>query len=579
MKLIEALEIIHQHPRNQLGEYRVSLVCSFSPLHLETLLHAFLLKAIPDRRMVIETGLYGDFWGNLARLDKERFDAAILVLEWGDLDPRLGLRSLGSWAPSVLEDMVRTVRTRSAQFLLAVKHLAASLPLSISFPTLPFPPVSYSPGWRASEVETSLTFEIAAVGAELSRLRNVGIVSLSRLGVLSPPANRLDVRADIISGFPYRIPHACALADLLVKNIQPVPLKKGLISDLDDTLWSGILGEVGPGGVSWDLEHHSHMHGVYQKLLHSLEQSGVLVGIASKNDLKLVDQALRRSDLLVSRANFFPVEAHWGPKSESVARILAAWNIAADAVVFVDDSPMELAEVQSAHPAIEGVLFPKQDVQAIEALLHRLRDLFGKYLLSAEDAIRRDSLRLAQEARENEPVQGQVSEDFLKQAEAELTLQFGKEPPDPRALELVNKTNQFNLNGRRIGEREWQDFLREPISILMTASYKDKYGPLGKIAVLGGQLVGNRLTLPVWVMSCRAFSRRIEHRCLEELFKRYDLEEIVFDFCASPKNGPMREFLRNALGQEPAPGCRLSRKIFQDRKQETYHRVLELTNV
>jgi FkbH-like protein len=578
MKLIEALEIIHQHPRQELREFRVLLVCSFSPLHLQSFLQAFLLKAIPDRRIVVQTGLYGDFWSNLARLDKERLDAAILVLEWSDLDPRLGLRSLGSWAPSVLEDIVRTVRTRSTQFLQAAKHLAASVPLSFSFPTLPFPPVSYTPGWRASEVETSLTFEIATMSAQLSRLRNVGIVSPSRLGVLSPPANRLDVRAEIISGFPYRIPHACALADLLAKNIQPVPLRKGLISDLDDTLWSGILGEVGQGGVSWDLEHDSHMHGVYQKLLHSLEQSGVLVGIASKNDAKLVDQALGRSDILLSRTNVFPVEAHWGPKSESVARILEAWNIRADAVVFVDDSPMELAEVQSAHPAIECVLFPKEDPQAIEALLHRLRDLFGKYLLSAEDAIRRDSLRHAQEARENEPTQGEVSVDFLKQAEAELTLQFAKEPPDPRALELVNKTNQFNLNGRRIGEREWQDFLREPTSILMITSYKDKYGPLGKIAVLSGHLVEKKLTLPVWVMSCRAFSRRIEHRCLEELFKRYDLEEIVFDFCASPKNGPIREFLRNALGHEPAPGCRLSRKIFQDRKQETYHRVLELTN-
>jgi FkbH-like protein len=222
--------------------------------------------------------------------------------------------------------------------------------------------------------------------------------------------------------------------------------------------------------------------------------------------------------------------------------------------------------------------FPKEDPQAIEALLNRLRDLFGKNFLSEEDATRRDSLRHAQETRAGEAIQGEVSEEFLKQSEAQLTFQFAKESLDPRALELVNKTNQFNLNGRRYGEREWQDFLHEPDSMLLVASYKDKYGPLGKIAVLAGHLSGKKLALPVWVMSCRAFSRRIEHCCIEELFERYDLEEIVFDFNSTPKNGPMREFLKNILGHDPTPDCRLSRKLFQDRKQETFQRVQELTN-
>ncbi len=578
MKLIEALAIVRQNPRNEQRPFRVSLVCSFTPLHLQTFLQAFLLNVIPDRRIDVQSGLYGDFWGNLTCLNKGSLDAAVLALEWSDLDPRLGLRSLGSWAPNVLEDIVRNVRTRSAQFLETAQDLAAIVPLSISFPTLPFPPISYTPGWRTSEVEACISSEIATISAQLSRMKNVGVVSPSRLGVLSPAASRFDVRAEIVSGFPYKIPHACAVADLLVKNIRPVPLKKGLITDLDDTLWSGILGEVGVERVSWDLEHQSHMHGVYQKLLHSLTQSGALVGIASKNDAKLVGQALNRNDILLSQASVFPIEAHWGPKSDSVARVLKAWNIAADEVVFVDDSPMELAEVQSFHTAMECVLFPKEDPHAIEALLNRLRDLFGKNYLSEEDAIRRDSLRRAQETRPGQAIQGEVSGEFLKQSEAELTFQFSKESLDPRALELVNKTNQFNLNGRRYGEREWQDFLHEPDLMLLVASYKDKYGPLGKIAVLAGHLSGKILSLPVWVMSCRAFSRRIEHRCIEELFGRYDLEEIIFDFNSTSKNGPVREFLKNVLGHEPTHGCRLSRKLFQDRKQETFQRVLELTN-
>ncbi len=578
MKLIEALAMIRDQPRLEQHAFRVSLVCGFTPLHLQTFLQASLLKAMPDRRIELQTGLYGDFWGNLAALEKENPDVALLALEWSDLEPRLGLRSLGSWAPDQLEDIVRSVRTRATQFLALAQRLSVNLPLSISFPSLPFPAISYQPGWRTSEIEASVNAEIAALAAQLSRLRNVGIVNLSRLAMVSPASGRFDVRAELASGFSYKLPHASALAELLVKNIQPVPLKKGLITDLDDTLWNGILGEVGVEGISWDLEHGSHMHGAYQRLLQSLEKSGVLVGIASKNDAAIVSQALTRGDMLLSAKSVFPIEAHWGPKSESIARILKAWNIGADAVVFVDDSPMELAEVQSAHPAIECFRFPKEDPQAMEGLVYQLRDLFGKNQLSQEDSIRMESLRHAQESRQTDSAPSEVSEEFLKQADAELTFQFAKDSSDPRPLELINKTNQFNLNGRRFGEKEFADFLRETNSILLTVSYKDKYGPLGKIAVLAGRLSGKTLELSVWVMSCRAFSRRIEHRCLAELFERFDLDEVIFDFHPTPKNGPTKEFLQNALGQAPEPGCRISRKLFDERKQETFHRVLEFTN-
>lgn len=578
MKLIEALEIIRQNPRAESQRFRASLVCGFTPLHLQTFLQANLVVSLPERRIELQTGLYGDFWGNLDRLDNSDSDVGVIVMEWSDLDPRLGLRSLGSWAPDAFDDILRNIRGRARQFQEAIARFAPGPPLVISFPTLPFPPVSYTPGWRTSELEAAVSLEIATLCAELARFRNVGILNAQRLSEVSPLASRFDARSELITGFPYKMGHASALADMFAKTIQPPPAKKGLITDLDDTLWSGILGEVGVEGVSWSLELNSHMHGVYQRFLHSLERAGVLVAAASKNDPNLVDRAFGRNDILLSQANVFPIEANWGPKSESVGKILKSWNVGEESVVFVDDSPMELAEVRSVHPNVECLLFPKEDPQAIETLLSRLRDLFGKNSLSDEDAIRRDSIRRVREAGTGDAAGGQVSEEFLRQADAELTFQFVKDPPDPRALELVNKTNQFNLNGRRLGEREWQDFLSESSSMLMVASYKDKFGPLGKIAVLAGRLDGRRLTLPVWVMSCRAFSRRIEHRCLEELFARFNLDEIVFDFNLTPRNGPVREFLASMLGQEPFPGCKLSRQDYCERKQETYQRVLELTN-
>src|ERR1700676_4621798 len=116
MKLLEALDIIRNNPREGAKPFAVSPVCCFTPLHLQTFLHTSLLNSISDRQIVMKTGLYGDFAGNLNRIDSEKPDAGIVVMEWSDLDPRLGLRNLGNWTPSSLNDILSGVHSRLAQF-------------------------------------------------------------------------------------------------------------------------------------------------------------------------------------------------------------------------------------------------------------------------------------------------------------------------------------------------------------------------------------------------------------------------------------------------------------------------------
>jgi FkbH-like protein len=114
----------------------------------------------------------------------------------------------------------------------------------------------------------------------------------------------------------------------------------------------------------------------------------VLIGVASKNDPALVECAFDRSDLLISRSDIFLFEVHWSRKSESVKRILGTWNVAADSVVFIDDSPMEVAEVKAALPEVECIVFPKSDYQGILGLLKYLRGVFGKPFLTEDDTVR-----------------------------------------------------------------------------------------------------------------------------------------------------------------------------------------------
>lgn len=576
MKLIEALEILRKTPANA-EKFIISLVCGFTPLHLQTMLAARMQLVYPERQVKVHTGLYGDFLGNLERT-VESGHLGIVILEWQDLDPRLGIRSLGSWLPEAMLDILGNAKARSASIRGTVEKFSKKAPLVICVPTLPLPPISYTPTWQASSFEMELRATVSSLASEIAQFQSVKVVSPQQLDLLSPPGERLDVESEVQTGFPYKVVHAAALAELVSYLVQNRAPKKGLITDLDDTLWKGILGELGSEGVTWDLDHHSHMHGVYQQLLHALSAEGVLVAVASKNDPKLVDEVFSNRSPIVPKSALFPIEAHWGAKSGSVARILQAWNVGADSVVFVDDSPMELAEVKATHPEVECILFPRTDTYAIYELLQRLRDLFGKSALQPEDAIRLGSLRQADTMHRSGELSENQPERFLQNAEAELTLNFNKAPLDPRALELINKTNQFNLNGKRYTEASWQAYLRNPSTFLMLVAYKDKYGPLGKIAVLAGHRLRKSLRIDIWVMSCRAFSRRIEHQCLEQLFERFDVDELVFDFVGSTRNEPIRIFLTDVLGTSPESGCCLSRQDFLERRPKAYHRISEITN-
>lgn len=578
MKLIEALEVLRKTAPDGAERFVASLVCGFTPLHLRTFLAAQLQLLYPFRRVKVDTGLYGDFFGNLSKLRELRPEAGIVVMEWQDLDPRLGIRSLGGWLPNAFPDILENVKAHATSIQSAIESISRELPISVCFPTLPLPPISYAPSWEASAFETQLRARVSTMAEKIHQLPNVKVVNPQQLDLLSPPGQRFDVDSELLTGFPYRLPHAAALAELLGRLVNSPAPKKGLITDLDDTIWNGILGEVGPEGVSWDLDHHSQMHGVYQQLLHALSAEGVLVAIASKNDPKLVDEVIRSRSPILPQQALFPIEVNWGPKSESVSRILRAWNVAADSVVFVDDSLMELAEVKTAYPEIECLRFPEGDNQAVYDLLRRLRDLFGKSAVREEDGIRLDSLRRAASLRQNQEFVEGSPEKFLEQAGAEITFTFDGKTLDPRALELINKTNQFNLNGRRHTQSALQSYLRDPGAFLLVVSYRDKYGPLGKIAVIAGRSLHRKLQIDTWVMSCRAFSRRIEHRCLEELIAKFDAEEVELDFSATPRNGPIQIFLTEILGGKPDSLCRLPASQFRAKRPKTYHQVQEIMN-
>jgi FkbH-like protein len=561
MKLREALELVHESRSPGQERNRYQLACSSSPAHLQTFLQAFLIHRLPEMEIAIDTLSYGDLLSGLEGIEPLGYTGIAVICEWYDLDPRLGLRRLGGWAPSLHGDIAATVQTNLARLRRSVDRLAGAVPIALALPTLPMAPIEISAASQALHMETSLWADVWSFAKSCASLENLRLLSMAELDRLSPPSQRFDLRTEIAYGSPYALEHASALAELLSRLLAPPAPLKGLITDLDDTLWRGILGEVGSSGVCFTLDAGAQIHGLYQQLLQSLAERGVLLGIATKNDSALVQEALSRPDLLVRHDCFFPVVANWGPKSESVRRVLAAWNIGPESVVFIDDSPLELAEVRSHFPHIRSLVFPDDPGKVLD-LFRNLRDWFGKPVILQEDRLRARSLQQTA-AMADLPAAPVDREAFLAALESRISFQLSRDVQDQRAFELINKTNQFNLNGRRITEAAWRRMLSDSGAFLLTASYEDKFGPLGKIAVVLGETRHGAAVVSSWVMSCRAFSRRIEYATLSYLFEAMNLDKVAFSLEKTSRNTPLVEFFSSLGISEAMP--EVSRSEFEAR--------------
>jgi FkbH-like protein len=552
VKLNEALAATGRAKGLPLG-HTLYLAAGFEPLHLPTLLAAHYLKRHPGQRLAVESGLYGDLLGNVERAARSEARVCAVALEWSDLDPRLGLRTTGPWSGAQRADVSSEVAARLERLAESLGKLALRMPVVLARPSLSLTRAGYTHSWQLSGFELELEQRLLRCLAGLAELPHVRLVHPDRLAREGPLSLRHDPRAELATGFPFRIEHASVLAEALVELAFPAPPKKGLITDLDDTFWLGLVGEVGVESIAWSQADHAQIHGLYQLALRQLHDAGVLLAVASKNDSAVVERALSRADLWLGKDALFPVAASWGPKSAAVSAILAAWNVSADSVVVVDDSRMELEEIRSVHPGITPLEFSPKDPGQVLELLLQLRDLFGKPIISEEDRLRSASIR-SRAVFERQRAATDPSL-FVEGLAGQVTFDGRKDPSNARLLSLINKTNQFNLNGLRLTDGEWLRLLEREESFAAGVSYTDRYGALGTIGVVAGSRTAQGIVIEHWVLSCRAFSRRIEDHMLRYLFERSAEGELCLAYRKTGKNMPFQEFLQRLGVDADADGA------------------------
>jgi FkbH-like protein len=272
-------------------------------------------------------------------------------------------------------------------------------------------------------------------------------------------------------------------------------------------------------------------------MLKRLQSSGILLAIVSKNNEYDVDEALSSNQFYLQKNDFVSVIASYQAKSLQIKELSRKLNLGLEHFVFIDDNPLEISEVGQALPAITSILFPK-DVSGVQLLLESLHRLFHFKTVTAEDSNRTNLYRQMASSTVTVSGEGHDLTEFLLALDMQMTIFDRSTGERSRAVQLFNKTNQFNINGIRRTNEDITRLLSQGAR-LYTAEILDVNGSHGEVLAI---LIDPKGLVLSYVMSCRIFQRRAEFAFLGAL-TTFGILQLEIDYLKTERNEPVRLFL------------------------------------
>jgi FkbH-like protein len=316
--------------------------------------------------------------------------------------------------------------------------------------------------------------------------------------------------------------------------------KKVLVVDLDNTLWGGVVGETGPLGIELSENPDGEAFRAFQRHVKGLAERGIVVAVCSKNNPADAREPFEKNpNMVLGLSDIAAFEASWDRKSEVLPRIARDLNLGLDSFVFFDDNPAEREEVRQALPDVTVVEVPPDPadfVRALEAGLH-----FESMMLTQADHERTRQYRAEAGRREAQTAFASV-EDYLRSLEMVADVRSVDEADLPRVVQLLGKTNQFNVTTRRHSTEFVKNLIAQERSIALTFRLRDRFGDHGLVCVvLAAQAPDDRhvLVVDTWLMSCRVIGRTLEEYVANALAAgahALGYREIHGEYIPTPKN-------------------------------------------
>ncbi len=357
--------------------------------------------------------------------------------------------------------------------------------------------------------------------------------------------------------------------ELIVEDVKKVidriysPAKKLLILDCDNTLWGGILGEDGIKSISLGQDGIGKAFVDFQKTIKSFLNQGVLLAIASKNNEKDVLEVFEKHESMeIKKKDIINFKVNWKEKSENIRAISEELDLGLESFVFWDDNPFErdkvkknLPQVLTVDPTDEVVYWPDQ--------LRQLDEL-SKFNVTAEDKIKLKQYKIRSKfltEKKNFSDEG----NYLKSIKLNATRIKINQSNISRAVQMTQKTNQFNLRTERYTQSEIERINKNNKNIAFLVNLKDIYGEHGITAILIAKNIDNKsVFIDTCLMSCRILGRNLESWILKELKKvaqKRGIEHVYAEYIETKSNSMCKSFYSDHNFKKIKPTKEVSKKI------------------
>ncbi len=318
---------------------------------------------------------------------------------------------------------------------------------------------------------------------------------------------------------------------------------KCLVLDLDNTLWGGVIGDDGIAGIKLGQGSAAgEAFAAFQRHARDLGRRGIILAVCSKNDeANALEPFAQHPDMVLRRDDIACFVANWSDKATNLRHIARRLNIGLDSLVFVDDNPAERAIVRQELPMVAVPELP--DDPALYAAC-----LADAGYFDARDITGEDLSRTAQ-------YQTNLRREALAECETDLDSylrglrmravwsRFDRKDRT-RIVQLINKTNQFNLTTRRLTDDEVAALTDDPKMLTLQIRLLDQFGDNGIVAIVAGAPDTDAIRLDLWLMSCRVLGRGLEAETLNLVAAaatRLGARRLVGRYVPTAKNGLVRE--------------------------------------
>ena len=365
--------------------------------------------------------------------------------------------------------------------------------------------------------------------AELVDLKNIYFEDMARLTLRFGEVQTLEKERKFTTSSLYNLDGLGAIATQSYRYIRTIigGTKKVVVLDCDNTLWGGILGEDDLDSICLGDEGKGKAYKLLQYYFKSLNDRGVILCIASKNNEKDVfDVFDKNTNMVLTRKNISAWKINWNSKVTNIKEIAEQLNLGLDSFIFVDDSDYELGLVQQFIPEITCVKCEHDyPLGAVEEIIEK--GYFDTFNVTDQDReriaiYRSESLRTEQRKTIVE------LDEYLKELRIELFVSTKVERVMDRLSQLTLRTNQFNLTTKRYNVQDFKELIFSNETLTLYLSAKDKFGSLGIVALSSATITGTNAYINLFLMSCRAIGRKFESVLLEKMMSQLQSKGVKY---------------------------------------------------